>query len=808
MTLIVDSRAGAEAEAQPEASNPFAETERPADEASPPTVGFLPWTENLDPFAHGLDEASEATSTERMLAAAFAELRDETFDEALANLAAETEQLVAERFSDEAAVNGTQRERLAESHLSGIRFEAEQYLDRLEQGVTGRDLESLSDEQLDEFLDSFDPSLSEVSPAGEEFIGGLIKKAKKLVKFVASNAVKTVGGLAGKLLGPILQRLRGLINPLLRRVLSFAIGRLPVPLQAAARVLATRITSETTESEESEEGEAGFSIPTLLSDVEALAESFDAAVAELMLAEGDRPLEAEFLSERDGEGAVEGRQLEALAEARAELIEKLRSADDNENLGPVVEQFIPALLGALRLGINLVGRPKVVGFLANYLSQLIGRWVGPSLSRPLSTAIVDTGLKLVSLEHTAMEAERGDEAAPVLLASVIEDTVRRLSENEAYVFENEELMQLATAEAFGQAVATSFPARLVRPGLQQAPSIGGAFVARRPRSIRTYRKYSRVPEVELTEQVANALPSFGGLSVGAVLRAAGARFPLRVRVHIYESVVGTTLPSLARVDTAIGGPGRSYRRATLLHPLTPHAAALLLREPQLGVHVPDAFLRSRHRVAVGQRFYYIEAIGGGSALALPQSIGGRPASSGAASQAWAVIDLVRSQIIVALYLSEVDSQRITEAIRQGRGGPALLGALKDTYATLDRSFSTGHGRVKIVRELEEQESVLGRLIRRLPPHLVDMLRQRLRGWLLPMVAQWVRTGSEPFVRAAAQPADGVTVVVTLRSVPGLDLVRQVLSGRIGAGARLIRGAEGSRIAPTVTVTVLPGKHRP
>jgi hypothetical protein len=279
-------------------------------------------------------------------------------------------------------------------------------------------------------------------------------------------------------------------------------------------------------------------------------------------------------------------------------------------------------------------------------------------------------------------------------------------------------------------------------------------------------------------------------------------------VHIYEAVAGTTLPGLTRLDRAIAGPGRSDVQSSHLHPLTPHAAALLLREPQLGVHVPDAFLRSRHRIAVGQRFYYIEPIAAGGALALPQSIPGRPASSGAPTQAWAVIDLVRSQITVALYLSETEAQRITEAIRQGRGRPALLSALRDAYASLDRSFSRAHGRVRIVRELEEQESVVGRLIRRLPPYLVDTLRQRLRGWLLPMVAQWVQTGSEQFVRAAAQPSEGVTVVVTLRSVPGLDLVRQVLAGRLAAGARWIRSADGSRTAPTVTVRVLAGKHRP
>ena len=111
----------------------------------------------------------------------------------------------------------------------------------------------------------------------------------------------------------------------------------------------------------------------------------------------------------------------------------------------------------------------MVGFLARYVGQLIRRFVGPQLSGPLSNAIVDTGLRLVTLEAEAGEAGelRHDEAGPVAVASVIEDTVRRLAENEDYVLDNEELTQLAVAEAFSQAVATGhFPPQFVRPGLQ------------------------------------------------------------------------------------------------------------------------------------------------------------------------------------------------------------------------------------------------------------------------------------------------------------------------------------------------------
>lgn len=216
------------------------------------------------------------TESDRVLAQAFAELRDEAFDEAIAFLTEETEQAVAERFTDESPSSGAERERYADAQLSAVRFEAQQYIDSLGAGLAGKDIESLTDAQFSEVLDRLDPQAGELTPAGEEFISSLVRKAKKVVKFV-TNTAKSVGKAAGALLGPVLRKLRGLINPLLKRVLSIAIGRLPVSLQPAARALAARITSETSEDESALY--EGVISPANLTDVEALAESFDAALA-------------------------------------------------------------------------------------------------------------------------------------------------------------------------------------------------------------------------------------------------------------------------------------------------------------------------------------------------------------------------------------------------------------------------------------------------------------------------------------------------------------------------------------------------
>lgn len=796
----------------PFAESPFVERQRdPRAPGAPESLGFLPWAENLSPFAE-TSPGTPVSESDLALAEAFAELRDESFSEAVSELIAETEDVVAQRFSEEAPASaGPEKERLARNHLDPIRFEAEQFLERLSEGLSAVDLESLEDARLAELLGRYDPVAPEVSPAGEEFIRGLARKARSVVGSVLKKAKAVAASVAGPVVAAALGRLKALVSPLLKRVLSFAIGRLPEPLRAPAKLLASRITSESGDSEAEAEGEGEgedlASSPALATDPESLTESFDAALAEAIVsANGTIPALEGFAGEQyeeEQEGPVESRELEALAEARGALIDTLKQARDGDNLAPAVEQFVPALLGALRIGINLVGRPKVVNFLAGYLGKLISRWVGPQVSGPLSKAIVDTGLRLVSLEQP--EYERDDEAVPAMLAATVEDTVRRLAESEEYVLEDEDLMQLATAEAFERAVATNFPPNYVRSGARRAPSIGGRFVVRRPRSARPYRRFNRMPEVELTAPIAERIPTFGGVTLAASLRAAGATFPLKVRVHIFEATVGTSLRRIAAIERGRRGGGRISSAG--MHPLTPAVAGLLFREPGLGVRVGPAFLRSRQRVAAGQRFYFLEPLTG-AAISAPRT-GPTAAGAGAASQGWIVVDTTQSRIVVALYFSETDAQRIASRTKAGRPAAVLLPALRAAYDSAAQSFGSPTGRVRIVKELEEGEELLGPVTGRMMPMLVGALRRALRSWVLPLLSEWMRSRSAEFVQAAAAPASGVTITLTLTGVPGMAVVRDALRGSLGTGTlQGVASGAAFRGTPSGTVIVKPGRQKP
>lgn len=788
-----------------EAETPFTETafaEYPAgtgeQEQRDAAEGFLPWTENLSPFDEGTQMAGEENPAEALFAEAFAELRDEAFDEALVDLVAETEQAVEQRFEGEAPTAwGTERERLAELHLAPLGLEAEQYLGAVTEALAGTDVETLDQAELDRLLESAESHPVELTPASEDFLKAIRNKARQVLR-AAKNVAGKVGSVAKGALSFVLRKLKGLIRPLLKRVISFAIGRLPAALQGPARTLAQRIRLEAEEQEQLTEEGLAIS-PTALTDPEMLAESFDAALAEAL--SGPPPEGAEFeqfAEEQEDEQPFEGRELEALVEARAELVDRLGSAREGEDLTPAIENFVPALLPALRLGIRVVGRQRVVKFLAKYLAKLIGKWTGPQLSVPLSSAIVDVGLRLLTLEAPE-EAEQPAEAAPAVLAATVEDTVRRLTEQEDYVFENEDLMQLAVAEAFEQAVATNFPARFVRPALQQAPSLGGSFVPRGIRTRRPYRKYNRVPTIEVTEQVAEAVRTFGGTTLAAALRAQGVRLPARVRMHVYEAVVGTTLPRIARNDRALMRVGSGRAAWSRLHPLTPQAAGLLLREPLLGATVPAVYLRSRQRIGTGQRFYYLEPLQAGAVVPARRGLAARP------TQARVVVDLRTSSISTAVYLSETDAQRVAAAVQQGRGVPVLLQTMGRAFQRI--TFAPGDRSVVVRREFEEGEEFAAALLGRVAPRVLAVVRGRLRAWFMTMLAEWVRARMTEFTRAAADPAEGVTLRLTLRAVPGLPLLKDALDGRLSPGAlRRVLSGDAFKGTPSGTVTVVPGRR--
>ncbi|MET4100374.1 hypothetical protein ABIB37_002611 [Agrococcus sp. UYP10] len=789
-----------------ELENPFAEREFEAEaEHQAADEGFTPWTEGFDPFAESFEgerDVSHGSEAQAGFGEAYAELRDEAFDEALEQLADETAEAIGGAGF---AFEGADGMRSGEAYLAPIQAAGETYIDRLRESLEQLDLASLSEVQLAEQLDRVDAEAYRLTPAGEEFIGGIVRKAKRAASFVVSKAKAVGRTVIAPALRAVFSRLKTLIRPLL-------------------------ITGESEdefefEIESLDEGVV-LTVPSLAVDPEQIAEGFDAALAEAAVlgAESEQP-EAEYLDGSESEGGqyesvTDGRELEALAEARAALLDRLAAADESEDLAPAIEQFIPAVLAALRIGVRVVGRPKVVRFLAKYLANYIGKWTGPKLAGPLSVAIVDIGMRLATLEAGSEAASAGEteserDLSAALLMNTVEDTARRLAELEDFQLEDEDLLRLALSESFEEAVAANFPASVVREELQLAPSMQASFIPRGPRSRSPYRVLNRRPELSITPQLGGAIRTFGGLTLTASLKSRGIALPSRFRVHVVQVAVGGSLRTVAsdlrkRFTTFRPSPG-------MFHPLTPGAAAALFREPRLGVRVAPQFLRSRRRIAAGQRFYILEPIGAGGALGggraggLGKAAGSAaPATRGVPSQGWCVIDLRQAIVRVALHLTENDAQRIAADIRGGVAPAAALRALASVYEGVARSFANPDGRVRVVREAEsEDEQFIGGALRAASQKVIGALARVLRSWVLPAIAGWLRTKSAEFARAAANPANGVTLVVTLRGVPGLRAIGDVLAGRnVIANTRAILNGSAFRGAPSIDMVVRPGLVRP
>ena len=211
-------------------------------------------------------------------------------------------------------------------------------------------------------------------------------------------------------------------------------------------------------------------------------------------------------------------------------------------------------------------------------------------------------------------------------------------------------------------------------------------------------------------------------------------------------------------------------------------------------------MRSLHRIAAGQRFFDLEPTGPASMLALQEAAAPRPA---APTRAWSVINLRKASITVGFFFSETESQMLVTAMRAGRGGAALLQALTAAYKTMGGSGG-GKGRVRILREEGEDFEDFAAKLGRPASGLTGSLRKRIRAWVLPALASWVRTNAEAFTRAAAAPEDGVTIRVRLTGVPGLDLLGRVpaMPGLPSSSAPMMPRIPAGM--PSINITVTPG----
>lgn len=798
-----------------------------ADEAAPPTPMRMP-PAMRSPFlsVYELDgqpaEAAVDDPAREAYATLVEQLHDEAFDDALYELESH-----ARGLHDQQLAMGADRadaDRLLAQHFAQLVHESEALVDAMAREFGSRDETALVEQEFDDFLDGYTPS-TPLAPEFEDFFGSWVKKVSNVAKAAAGAAWKGIKTVA---LGPIFAGLRRLPRKILDLVAKRALGSLPVGVRPMAQKLAEKLGLAKPAPAAAPAAPAAAPDAAAVDAAAAAAAdpSPDAAGAATQEPAGadaptpqqelDQLIASTFLAQDEDELNFEAAQLQnetgsapvfaELDDAREQFIQSLNELRDGESAEPHIQNFLPAVLPALKLGIRVIGRQRVINFLSPLLAKLIGNLIGPANAPALSQAIVNSGLKLLNLEMSESE-EAG--LAGSAVAATVEETLGRVAALPDYVLDNQELLEGFALEAFEQAAAANLPAVFSestyrrRPDLLEA-GVNAGWVMLPLRGRKRYKRCSRVFKVRLSPHMAEEVESFEAAPLSEYLEDAlgvpeGAE--LEAEVHLYEALPGTTLPDIARGERETLGPGLSDEaNAAQLHPLTPRASAVLLGRPGLG----RASAFDPRRLAVGQRFYHL-AIAGRRPLGAYGAHGHRPQMR-RRFHFNATLDSVQDQVRVCLFLSEVKAQRLAVQLRQQVSIGVISVAFRHAIEKrLQRMFGgVAPRRLRIVHAAMPPGMPSAQLLQNLPRVAAGAFATKLQEWLVQGYAEFLRTQSQELLAATQDPADGVTLQFTIERPPGLKALCQA-AVQPGPAAGALQAITAGP-APIVRVAVQSG-HR-
>lgn len=729
-------------------------------------------------------------------------LYTEEFDEALFELMNDARGLHQDLLA--AGHAPSEADRLLTQRFDALAAACEAGVDAVA-GRVGARSGGITDEEIDE-LTAGQLSAEKLEPAFENFLGGILKKVGKL-------AMSGIGKLANVALGPMFAAFKAALRPFMDRVLQSVLGRLPEPVRPAARKLAERLGLVAPKAADAQAVAAPASPvappvqPAAGPDPATLQEELDGQIAQALLARDDEEVAMELEAARIRGADAGAPVFSHLDEARERLIQGLEGLRAGESAEPLIQNFLPALLPALKLGIKLAGRSRVIGFLSPFLAKLIAKLIGPEQAPALANAIVDAGLKLMTLE--ASEEERAGVAASAVAATV-EETLCRVAALPEHVLDDRELLEGFALEAFEQAAAANLPAVLSETVYRQRPELleGGVNAAwlYAPRhGRRGYKRCSRSFSVTITPHMADEVESFEGAPLSEVLQeqlGLPEGNEVQAEVHLYEALPGTTIGDIARGEReTIGLGGADEVTAAQLHPLTPEAANVLLGKPGLGR--PIAHL-DRRNVDSGQRLYHL-AIPGARSLIVPGVAGRRRVRR--LSHLNVVLDGAKDEVRVTVFLSETRAQKLAVRLRQqAHAGGLAVGFHKFLARRLGPVLEGRHRRrLRIVHAGVTPGQPAGPSLHKLPPDLARLFAAKTREWLTHAFASFAKTRAAEFLAATEDPAIGVTLRFTISQPKGLKELLQALAEK-GPPASQVAQLLADKSPPNVRVDVLPG-HR-
>jgi hypothetical protein len=544
------------------------------------SVGPLAMPGLVSPFA----EAFGGGDDEEALSSLLNELEDESFEEAVEALVDEAAALQMSAPERETAGG------LVDTWSSRLTADADRLLSYLEETFADRTPESVTGAEVDVAASQF---LAEATtPASEQFLGGLVSKLKKgldAVTRVASTVSGAGLGILGRFtgLGQLTGIIRKLIQPLVRRVVSTALGRIPASLRGPATALAQRL---------------GIQIPGTAREI---VDEFDQRVASALTAANEAGVERLLAETESAATAPEADPISELDAARARLAEALAAAPPG--VAPVVEveQFIPAVMAAMpmvRLAVRLLGRNRIKGLLAGPIATFIAPFLGGQAAKSLAPHIADAGMRLLHLEHED-PGRLGTEA----LVSTVEETVRQVLSLPQESLADDVRVSTEVQEAFAEAAARYLPAAVLRTDLdtrEESEDGGWVLMPRGRRSAYRYRAWAHPLRVVITRPVARTIVLTNDETLEDHLLEEGVTsWPVPAEVHLYEAVPGTRLGHLVAAWSEYGSEPAG--ESGDLGELTPETAGLLLGGPGLGSRVLGTRGVTSATVLPGQRFFRV-----------------------------------------------------------------------------------------------------------------------------------------------------------------------------------------------------------
>jgi hypothetical protein len=721
----------------------------------------------------GEDEAvdAQAETIDELLES----LHDEELDEAIAELTEELRERVAALPVSESE-QGDVREAMLMEAVAPLLSAAEADLSRAAQALEALDLSVATEEELEAAVDAL--PLSEAGhPVFEQFLNRFRKAIVKKVVKVA----KAVGQVA---LGPFVKFLMGQLasfaKPVLIKIVKFALNKVPaayrplvaslgaklgIPMPAAPTTTAPSVPPEPTAEPAPPDTAVDPTAPALdapaTPDVAQAQEELDLALTELAL--GGTPLEREMEEAVHYTSSGARDPYAGLRAAREVFAREITEAAGVEEAQVAVERFAPAVLLAVRKGIGMIGRPKVVNAFGGVIAKIV-RPVAGDKAQALGRLLADLGLRTFLHAEVGPETER--EEAGEALASTVEETLRRVARVPAEMLEEPEALAAYTREAFESAAAANFPAAMVRPELRETER-SGAWVRLPRRGRAICRKFSHVFPAVVTPAIAARVRGYGSSTLSGLfrdrLRLAPDK-PVSARVHVYEAVPGTTLGGIARLDEVRGLGSAETAVWSQIQPLTPEAAALLVGSPRLGRELPDDAVATVPRL--GQRFYFLEVA---NAPARPL---------GRESAVRATLDLRRREMRLSFYLSEVVAQKMAAALRAKSAAATVISDLRRLLAPTLAAFTEAPATVRVrgARRRRGRGPRAGAPVHAARRAARRQLGALALGWAWQHLAGRLSEVAADVIAKADAPEDGLRLVFTFHLGQGLDGIARLFRG--------------------------------